>query len=92
MTSRYAIAYDVTADQLRRRVRRICRRYGAHQQYSLFEVQLTQTERAELIEEFRDLVADAEEPAHIRIYSVGPRANDADIPEVDTEKEPANIV
>ncbi|QZA89528.1 CRISPR-associated endonuclease Cas2 [Salinarchaeum sp. IM2453] len=92
MTSRYAIAYDVTEDRLRRQIRQACKRYGAHQQYSLFEVKLTPTERAKLVDKLECFVREAQEPAHIRIYSVGPRSNDIDIPEIDDSDEPANIV
>lgn len=94
--SRYAIAYDVTDDRLRERIRSVCRKYGARQQYSLFEVQLSPTERAQMIEELREIAASADEGRiHVRVYSVGPRSKDVDIPEQGgegTPDEPANIV
>ncbi len=92
--SRYAIAYDASADAVRRRIRSICRKYGARQQYSLFEVRLSPTERAKLVDELAQVVnGDDVEQVHIRIYSVGPKSDDIDIPEAagaDTEAE--NIV
>lgn len=92
--SRYAIAYDVSDDRIRSRVRSVCRKYGARQQYSLFEVQLSNTERAEMADELEQVVSECDPGvARVRIYSVGPKTNDIDIPErTDSTDEPANIV
>ena len=92
--SRYAIAYDISRDTLRSNVRSICRKYGARQQYSLFEVRLSETEKANLIDELQQTVSASEgDHVHIRIYSVGQRANDVDIPEqAGSDEKPANIV
>lgn len=91
---RYAIAYDVSEDRTRSRVRSVCRKYGARQQYSLFEVRLSAVERAEMVDELRQVVNGCETGiARVRIYSVGPRENDINIPEsADDDEEPANIV
>ena len=92
--SRYAIAYDVSDDRIRSRVRNVCRKYGARQQYSLFEVRLSNTERAEIVDELEQIVRECNTGvARVRIYSVGPKTNDIDIPEpTDSDEEPANIV
>lgn len=92
--SRYVIAYDISSDTLRSNVRSVCRKYGARQQYSLFEVRLSETEKAKLIDELQQVVSAGESPrVHIRIYSVGKRDNDVDIPEpASSDEKPANIV
>jgi len=64
---RLAIAYDVSDDTNRRRVYRTLERYGAWRQYSVFEVDVTKTERVELEDELESHI----EPAagdRIRIY------------------------
>jgi len=92
--SRYAIAYDVTEDRVRERVRSVCRKYGARRQYSLYEVQLSPTDRARMVEELRSVVSSADDgKVRVRIYSVGPQSNDIDIPEQNhDDNKPENIV
>lgn len=64
---RLAIAYDVSSDGNRRRVRRTLKRYGAWKQYSVFEVEVTKTERTELEEDLKSEI-DAGDGDRIRIY------------------------
>ena len=48
---RLAIAYDVSDDANRRRVYRTLERYGAWRQYSVFEVEVSRTDRVEMEDE-----------------------------------------
>ena len=54
---RLAIAYDVSDDGNRRQVYRTLQRYGAWRQYSVFEVEVSKTERVEL-EDDLELIID----------------------------------
>jgi len=64
---RLAIAYDVSDDGNRRRVYRTLQRYGAWKQYSVFEVEITRTQRVELEDELESEIEPADGD-RIRIY------------------------
>jgi CRISPR-associated protein Cas2 len=64
---RLAIAYDVSDDANRRRVYRTLERYGAWQQYSVFELEVSRTERVELEDELQTHIEPADGD-RIRIY------------------------
>ena len=64
---RLAIAYDVSDDGNRRQVYRTLQRYGAWKQYSVFEVQITRTQRVELEDELESEIEPADGD-RIRIY------------------------
>ena len=64
---RLAIAYDVSDDRNRRAVYRTLQRYGAWKQYSMFEVQITRTQRVELEDELESEIEPADGD-RIRIY------------------------
>ena len=64
---RLAIAYDVSSDVNRRRVYRTLQRYGAWQQYSVFEVEVSKTERVELEDELEGHL-EPNDGDRIRIY------------------------
>ena len=64
---RLAIAYDVSDDSNRRRVYRTLERYGAWRQYSVFEVEVSRTQRVELEDELRSHI-EPSEGDRIRIY------------------------
>ena len=64
---RLAIAYDVSDDRNRRAVYRTLQRYGAWKQYSVFEVQITMTQRVELEDELESEIEPADGD-RIRIY------------------------
>lgn len=64
---RLAIAYDVSDDANRRRVYRTLERYGAWQQYSVFELDVTKAERVELEDELASHIEPADGD-RIRIY------------------------
>jgi CRISPR-associated endonuclease Cas2 len=90
-TRRYVVAYDVTSNRLRRRIRTICRAYGGRCQYSLFEMYLTEHERAELITKIGDTLSGRDEFASVKIYSVGPATHDTTLGD-DLATEPENVV
>ncbi|WP_049972513.1 CRISPR-associated endonuclease Cas2 [Haladaptatus cibarius] len=64
---RLAIVYDVSDDSNRRRVYQTLQRYGAWQQYSVFELEITKTQRVELQDELESHI-DPEDGDRIRIY------------------------
>jgi CRISPR-associated protein Cas2 len=64
---RLAIAYDVSDDSNRRRVYRTLQRYGAWKQYSVFELDVTKTERVELEDELESHI-EPSDGDRIRIY------------------------
>ena len=48
MRTTYLICYDICDDKRLRRVFKICKDYGSHVQYSVFESDLSQIEKTEL--------------------------------------------
>lgn len=88
---RYVVAYDVSDDRLRRRIRTACRAYGGRQQYSLFEMYLTEHERAELVADLESLLDERTGYASVKMYSVGPAERDETLGETPPE-EPDNVV
>ena len=48
MRTTYLICYDICDDKRLRRVFKICKGYGSHVQYSVFESDLSQIEKTEL--------------------------------------------
>lgn len=64
---RFAIAYDISDDANRRRVYRTLQRYGAWKQYSVFEVDISRTQRVELEDELEAEIESADGD-RIRIY------------------------
>ena len=64
---RLAITYDISENSNRRRVRNTLRGYGAWKQYSVFEVEVSKTERVEL-EDKLDSIIDPQDGDRIRIY------------------------
>jgi len=67
MTMRLAIAYDVSDDANRRQVYQTLERYGAWRQYSVFEVDVSKSERIELKDELESHIEPADGD-RIRIY------------------------
>lgn len=64
---RLAVTYDVSQDSNRRRVYRTLQRYGAWQQYSVFELEVSKTERVELEDELESHIEPGDGD-RIRIY------------------------
>jgi CRISPR-associated protein Cas2 len=48
MRTTYLICYDISDEKRLRRVFKICKDYGSHLQYSVFESDLSQIEKTEL--------------------------------------------
>ena len=64
---RLTIAYDVSDDANRRRVYRTLQRYGAWKQYSVFELEISRTQRVELEDELEAEI-EPSDGDRIRIY------------------------
>lgn len=64
---RLAITYDIHEDSNRRRVYKTLERYGAWRQYSVFEVEVSKTQRVELEDELASHI-EPEDGDRIRIY------------------------
>ncbi|PSP80896.1 CRISPR-associated endonuclease Cas2 [Halobacteriales archaeon QS_4_69_225] len=89
---RLAIAYDVSDDTNRRRVYRTLQRYGAWKQYSVFELEVSKTERVELEDELESHIEPADGD-RIRIYRLCSSCLDAttDIG-TDPPDEQSNVI
>ena len=87
---RLAIAYDVSDDSTRRRVYRALESYGAWKQYSVFELDVTRTERVELEDELRELLDDGD---RVRIYQLCSNCTDS-ITEIGekSDGEASNVI
>lgn len=64
---RLAITYDISDDSIRRDVYRTLESYGAWKQYSVFELDISRTERVELEDKLRDYLESGD---RIRIYTL----------------------
>lgn len=64
---RLAITYDVSKDSNRRRVYQTLQRYGAWKQYSVFELEISKTDRVELEDELESHI-EPSDGDRIRIY------------------------
>jgi CRISPR-associated protein Cas2 len=64
---RLAIAYDVHDDSNRRQVYRTLQRYGAWRQFSVFEVEVSKSQRVSLEEELESHI-NANDGDRIRLY------------------------
>lgn len=89
---RLAIAYDVSDDSNRRRVYRTLQRYGAWKQYSVFELEVSKTERVELEDELETHI-EPSDGDRIRIYRLCESCLD-NISElgIETPDEQSNVV
>ena len=67
MSTHIAVAYDVSEDRNRRKVYQTLQRYGAWQQYSVFELEVSKTERVELEDELESHI-DPSDGDRIRVY------------------------
>lgn len=67
MSTHIAVAYDVSEDRNRRKVYQTLQRYGAWKQYSVFELEVSKTERVELEDELESHI-DPSDGDRIRIY------------------------
>jgi CRISPR-associated protein Cas2 len=67
MTMRLAVTYDVSDDTNRRKVYQTLQRYGAWKQYSVFELEISKTDRVELEDELEEHI-EPSDGDRIRIY------------------------
>ena len=72
LTSRitFLVCYDIANDKRLRRVFKICRNYGTHLQYSIFECELNLRERTKLECELRNIIKQDED--QVLFVSLGP--------------------
>jgi CRISPR-associated protein Cas2 len=66
-TMRLVVTYDVSDDGNRRQVYRTLRRYGAWKQYSVFEVEVSKSQRVKLEDELAQHI-DSKDGDRIRVY------------------------
>lgn len=52
----YLVCYDICNDRRLKKVFKVCRNYGNHLQYSVFECDLTPRERTKLERELKDII------------------------------------
>jgi CRISPR-associated protein Cas2 len=91
-TVHLAIAYDVSDDANRRRVYRTLRRYGAWRQYSVFEVEVTKTQRVTLEDELQSHI-DPDDGDRVRLYRLCDSCLDATTDlGADPPDEQSNVV
>lgn len=64
---RLVVTYDISDDRNRRRVFRTLESYGAWQQYSVFEVEVSKTARVELEDELESHI-EPSDGDRIRVY------------------------
>lgn len=89
---RLAVTYDVSDDANRRRVFRTLERYGAWKQYSVFELEISKTERIELEDELKSHI-EPDEGDRIRLYRLCDSCLDAttDLGRVEDEEQ-SNVI
>ena len=56
MRRNYIVTYDIRDEKRLRKVFRICKGYGVHLQYSVFECDLTNAEKAEMEARLREVM------------------------------------
>lgn len=68
MRTRYIVTYDISEKKRLRRVFKTCKNYGTHLQFSVFECDLTASEKIELETKLKEtLKADADQVLFIRL-------------------------
>lgn len=89
---RLAVTYDVSDDANRRQVYRTLERYGAWRQYSVFEVDVSKSERVKLEDELADKI-DETDGDRVRIYRLCESCLD-DITDIGTDPpdEQSNVI
>ena len=70
MRNTYLVCYDIADEKRLRRVFKICRNSGDHLQYSVFECDLTPSEKIELERELSEVINAGEDQA--LFVSLGP--------------------
>ncbi len=70
MRTTYLVCYDVADDKRLRRTFKVCRNFGDHLQYSVFECDLSPAEKIELETELNDIIKQDED--QVLFVSLGP--------------------
>ena len=70
MRNTYLVCYDIADEKRLRKVFKICRNYGNHLQYSIFECDLTASEKVSLERELTEVIHCDEDQA--LFVSLGP--------------------
>lgn len=66
----YLVCYDITDDKRLRKVFKVCRNYGTHLQYSVFECDLNPRERTKLERDLKEIIKEDED--QVLFVSLGP--------------------
>lgn len=70
MRNTYLVCYDICDERRLRRVFRICRNYGNHLQYSIFECDLSPSEKLQLERELSEVIQHDED--QVLFVDLGP--------------------
>jgi len=70
MRNTYLVCYDICDERRLRRVFRICRNYGNHLQYSIFECDLNPSEKLQLERELSEVIQHDED--QVLFVDLGP--------------------
>lgn len=70
MRTTYLVCYDITNEKRLKRVFKICRNYGNHLQYSVFECDLNESEKIKLQQELSNVINHSED--QVLFVSLGP--------------------
>jgi len=68
----YIVTYDICNDKRLRKVFRLCKGYGEHLQYSVFECDLTEMEKAEMESRLKEVMNLKED--QVLFIDLGPAA------------------
>ena len=73
MRTTYIVCYDIADQKRLRRILKICRDFGDHLQYSVFECDLNPKERIELEDRLREVIHRDQD--QVLFISLGPAEN-----------------
>jgi len=76
MRATYIVTYDIANDKRLRRVFRVCKNFGNHIQFSVFECDLSSAERIRMESELKELIHHGED--QILFIALGPSEARAD--------------
>jgi CRISPR-associated protein Cas2 len=64
---RLAVAYDISENRTRTRIFKILERYGAWRQYSIFELEISDTQRLQMEDEIKIVIKAGDK---VRVYEL----------------------
>lgn len=70
MRATYLVCYDITDDKRLRRVFKVCKNFGDHLQYSVFECDLNPAEKVNLEQQLNEVIKHDED--QVIFVSLGP--------------------